>query len=81
MMINIKRIMEDYEPKGMWSEDGEEMDRLKEAIWNLPEVEKRVILLYTDLQSYRRVGRYLGVSSTTAFNLIKKIKEKILENL
>ena len=80
-MINIKRIMEDYEPKGLWSEDGELIDRIKEVIWDLPEVEKRVILLYTDLQSYRQVGKYLGVSSTTAFNLIKKIKEKILENL
>lgn len=81
MMINIKKIMADYEPKGLWSDDGEFMDRLKEVIWNLPEIDKRVILLYTDLQSYRQVGKYLGVSSTTAFNLIKKIKERILEQL
>lgn len=78
-MINITRIMEDYVPDDdIMSEEPEDINRLKHIIFDkLPEVDKRVILLYAELQSIRKVAAHLGVSASTAYLLIKRIKDDI----
>lgn len=75
----MNKIMEDYQPNDdIMSEDTEEMNRLKHIIFDkLPEVDKRVILLYSELQSLRKVAKYLGVSPSTAYILISRIRKEI----
>lgn len=71
--------MEEYEPNDdIMSEDNEDINKLKHIIFDkLPEVDKRIILLYSELQSQRKVAKYLGVSPSTAYILIKRIREDI----
>lgn len=57
--------------------DTDEMYYLKKGILELPYTDKALILLYAECGSYSKVAKILGVSSTTAFNQIKKIKSKI----
>lgn len=78
-MINMMKLMEEYEPNDdIFCEDSEDMRKLKHIIFDrLPEVDKRVILLYSELQSLRKVAKYLGVSPSTAYILINRIKTDI----
>lgn len=57
--------------------DSPQMKRLKEAVFNLPEVEKRCLILYAELGSQRDVAKRLGVSPATVNHLISKIREEI----
>ena len=58
--------------------NGEEHDRLRQIIkTKLTDIEQTVLLLYSELGSYRRVGEMLGVSATTIFYKIKDIRDKI----
>jgi len=45
----------------------------------LSTVDKTIILLYIDCQSYRKLGRLLGFSQMTAFKEVKRVKRRILE--
>lgn len=42
-------------------------------------VDRTIILLYIDCQSYRKLGQMLGFSQTTAFKEVKRVKRKILD--
>lgn len=55
------------------------MTRLKKAVWNLDEVEKRCLILYAELGSQREVAKRLKVSPATVNHLIKKIRDEIKE--
>lgn len=72
-------MLEDYEPDyTVFAEDTPEMTALKSIIFNeLTEVERRVIVLYAELQSQRELGRKLGISASSAQILVKGIREKI----
>ena len=54
----------------------EESDKLK-YLNCLSTAEKRVLILYCETNSYRKVAEYLNVSATTVNNYIKKIKNKL----
>lgn len=45
----------------------------------LSTVDRTIILLYIDCQSYRELGRLLGFSQMTAFKEVKRVKRKILD--
>lgn len=78
--IDIEEILDDYRPNDddIFNEDTEEMKKLKKIIYtNLDEVDRRVILLYAELGSLRKLGSILGVSASSAFLKIKTIKKKI----
>lgn len=78
--IDIEEILDDYRPNDddIFNEDTEEMKKLKHIIYNdLDEVDRRVILLYAELGSLRKLGSILGVSASSAFLKIKTIKKKI----
>lgn len=55
---------------------------LKTVIFeDLTEVERRVILLYVELQSQRKLGKLMGLSAATVNKILKDIKKKIYDNL
>lgn len=78
---DYKEIKEDYKFSAdiMCSED-ERVHRIKEIInTKLSIVDKTLILLYTDCQSYRKLGKRLGLSHMTCRKEIIRIKKIILQ--
>ena len=78
---DYKEIKEDYKFSAdiMCSED-ERVHRIKEIINNkLSIVDKTLILLYVDCQSYRKLGKRLGLSHMTCRKEIIRIKNIILK--
>jgi transcriptional regulator of aromatic amino acid metabolism len=78
---DFKEIKEDYKFSDdiMCNED-ERIHRIKEIINNkLSIVDKTLILLYTDCQSYRKLGQRLGLSHMTCREEIMRIKGIILK--
>lgn len=77
---DFKEIKEDYawHPDIMSNED-ERVAKLKEIInTKLSTVDKTIILLYADCQSYRKLGKRLGVSHMTIRDECQRIKKIIL---
>lgn len=76
----LKKIMADYKyDDDIMNEDDERVAKIKYAISKLPEADKVIFILQTDIQSQRKVGNLLGVSHTAIGKECKRIKEKILE--
>ena len=76
--IDTKALMNEYrENKDIFSEESEKLRLAKEALWQLPETDRLLMCLYSEIQSLRKLGELLGVSRTTAYLQIKEIKEKI----
>lgn len=74
--------MEEYKPnKGIWNEDDELIDGIKNAVNNLKDADRIIFILYCETGSLREVGKMLGVSHTTVFKCIKEIKKKILTHI
>lgn len=78
---DYKTIREDYRyDDSIFSEEQERVARLKWIIDNrLTEVERIIILLYTECQSYRKLGEKLTLSHQTCAKEVRRIKAKILE--
>ncbi len=84
-MIDIYAILTKYSPQtDIFSDEDDEAKtrRLKEIIYNdLDEVDRRIILLYAELGSLRKLGAEIGVSATACHYRIKEIKKKIYDKL
>lgn len=82
-MIDIQQILEDYAPDtSIWNDDDELVNKLKEIIYNkLTEPEKRIILMYAELGNLRKLGKELGVSTSSAWLKCREIKTKIIDEL
>lgn len=79
MIDNIKTILQDYIPQyDVFTEDDELITRLKEGVQQLSDADRIIFVLYCETGSLREVGKMLGVSHTTVFKCINKIKEQIL---
>lgn len=76
-----KDIKEDYKfNPDIMSQEDERVARIKEIInTRLSIVDKTLILLYTDCQSYRKLGQRLGLSHMTCRKEIIRIKKIILK--
>lgn len=67
-----------YDPSVMSDED-ERVAALKRIIGTkLSTVDRTIILLYADCQSYRKLGKMLGLSHMTVRKECLRIREKIL---
>ena len=76
-----RQIKEDYKfnPDIMCPDDPR-VSRIKEIIdTKLSQVDKTIILLYTDCQSYRKLGRKMKLSHMTIRREVLRIKKIILE--
>ena len=80
-MKNLNKILKDYEPDtDIFSDEDEVVAKLKDIIFNrLSEIDRRVIILYAEEQSQRKVAKILGVSASTVNILIRRIRKEILQ--
>ena len=80
-MRDYKSIREDYAfDPSIFSEEPDRTAIVKWIIANrLSEVDRTLILLYTDCLSYRKLGDRLHLSHTTVAGEIRRIKAFILE--
>lgn len=58
-------------------EEEEQMQLLKQAIGDLTEVERAVILLYLDEKSYEEISEIIGISKSNVGVRISRIKAKL----
>ena len=76
-----RQIKEDYKynPDIMCPDDPR-VSRIKEIIdTKLSQVDKTIILLYADCQSYRKLGKKMNLSHMTVRREVIRIKKLILE--
>ena len=76
-----RQIKEDYKfnPDIMCTDDPR-VSRSKEIIdTKLSQVDKTIILMYADCQSYRKLGRKMNLSHMTVRREVIRIKKLILE--
>lgn len=76
-----KDLREDYRfDPSIFSTEPDRTARVKWIIdHRLTEVERILILLYVDCQSFRALGRRLGLSHQTCAKEVRRIKAKILQ--
>ena len=76
-----RQIKEDYKfNPDLMSQDNPKVSRIKEIIdTKLSQVDKTIILLYADCQSYRKLGRKMNLSHMTVRREVIRIKKLILE--
>ena len=68
-----------YDPS-IFNPDDPKVARLKEIIdTKLSQVDKTIILLYVDCQSYRKLGHKMGLSHMTARREVLRIRDIILK--
>lgn len=78
---DYREIKDDYSwHPDIFTKDNERVDKVKEIInTRLSVVDKTIIILYADCQSYRKLGQRLGVSHMTIRREVQRIKKIILE--
>ena len=76
----FKDIEADYKhDPSIFAQDGDRVAAVKYIIdHKLSRVDKTLILIYTDCQSFRKMGQRLGFSHTTMRQEVKRIKDIIL---
>lgn len=81
--LNIKEILEDYKPTDdIFNQEDELINNLKHIIYlKLNEVDKRIILMYAELKSLRKLGMELGISVSSAWIKVNEIRDKIYKEL
>ena len=81
MVREFRRIKQEYAYNpDIMSTDDPRVARLKELIdTKLSQVDKTIILLYADCQSYRKLGKRMKLSHMTCRREILRIKKIILE--
>ena len=75
----LKRALEEYEPDIM--EDDERIYRIKQVVDNLQESDRIIFLLYTELRSFTALSTILGISRSSCFWTVKRIREEIKRKL
>ena len=61
--------------------DDDSKVKLLRAIGKLSEADRRILYLYADTASMRETGKALGVSASTVFYIIKRIRKLITDEL
>ena len=75
--------LEQYKPdQSIWQAEPDKVHKIKSVIaYRLTEVERRIILLYAELGSCKKLGNILNVSTSTAYLQVKQIQKKIIDLL
>ena len=81
LVSEFRKIRQDYTYNpDIMNEEDERLTRLKKIIdQKLSLADKTIILLYVDCQSYRKLGKRLGVSHMTIRREVQRIKNIILK--
>lgn len=81
VVSEFRKIRQDYTYNpDIMNEEDEKLTRVKKIIdQKLSLADKTIILLYVDCQSYRKLGKRLGVSHMTLRREVQRIKNIILK--
>lgn len=78
--ISLSKIEEEYQTNIF--EDDERMYKLKQIIFNkLDDLDRAVLILYTDEGSMAKAGKKFNVSAATIYQRMKNIRQIIKDNL
>lgn len=77
--ISLSKIEEEY--KGDFLKDDEKMFKLKEIIKNLDDLDRAILIVYSDEGSMAKAGKIFNVSAATIYTNIKRIRQEIKEKL
>ena len=76
--INIDDLLTEYElDYSMFTNMDDRLLSIYPKWLKLNKADRTVIILYAELQSYREVGKILGISHTTIQRFIKQIRERL----
>ena len=76
----IKNLLNDYQYNDDIMDNDDPKVRLcKKALTLIPESDRIIFLLQTDIQSQRKVGELLGVSHSIVGRCFNEIKKKLLD--
>lgn len=73
--IDIKKILAEYSPNVLT--DTDDTLALKNAVESLPEADKRILILYADMGSIRKVAMMLDTTYYYVQLKLKEIKQRI----
>lgn len=81
VIADFRKIKQEYTYNpDIMNEEDERLTRVKKIIdTKLSLADKTIILLYVDCQSYRKLGKRLGVSHMTIRRDVQRIKNIILK--
>ena len=81
VIAEFRKIKQEYTYNpDIMNEEDERLTRVKKIIdQKLSLADKTIILLYVDCQSYRKLGKRLGVSHMTLRREVQRIKNIILK--
>lgn len=81
IVMDLKMMIKEYEPpvEDIWIEEDKEIVMLKKAIASLSPADRIIFCMYAEYASLRKVGKELGVSTSTVYKQIKIIKDQIKE--
>ena len=78
----FKRVEADYGYNpDVFSEDSARVASVKRAVSELPDVDRIIMILYSELQSYSELGKVLNCSKATAHTYVKRIRLEVLNKL
>ena len=77
--ISLSKIEEEY--IGDILKDDDQMFKLKEIIKNLDDLDRAILIVYSDEGSMAKAGKKFNVSAATIYTNIKRIRQIIKEKL
>lgn len=77
--ISLQKIEEEYE--GDFLKDDDQMFKLKEIIKNLDDLDRAILIVYSDEGSMKKAGDKFNVSAATIYTNIKRIRQIIKDKL
>ena len=77
--ISLQKIEEEYE--GDFIKDDDKMFKLKQIINELDDLDRAILIVYSDEGSMAKAGKKLNVSAATIYANINRIRNIIKEKL
>lgn len=76
---SLQKIEEEY--IGDFLKDDDQMFKLKEIIKNLDDLDRAILIVYSDEGSMKKAGDKFNVSAATIYTNIKRIRQIIKDKL
>ena len=76
---SLQKIEEEY--IGDFLKDDDQMFKLKQIIENLDDLDRAILIVYSDEGSMAKAGKKFNVSAATIYSNIKRIRNIIKERL
>ena len=77
--ISLSKIEEEYE--GDFLKDDDKMFKLKQIINEMDDLDRAILIVYSDEGSMAKAGKKLNVSAATIYTNVKRIRQMIKDKL